>query len=193
VIQRYGSARVKRMLWNKEFASGRWDCLESTPGDCVYPFIERYSQSGAVLDLGCGSGSTGNELDYGAYTLYTGVDISDAAIDKSVARTRQNGRDGKNDYYQGDIFRYQPTRPYDVILFRDSLYYIPHSNVKSMLDRYAQHLTGHGVFIVRMASGGENYRTFVQIIERNFVVLEKVFFEKLDALVFVFRAEANHR
>lgn len=186
VLQSYGPARVKRALWNSEFKGGRWNCLESTPGDCIYTYIEKYAQSGSILDLGCGSGSTGNELSYDSYGKYTGVDISDAAVQKSIVRSQQNGRQVKNNYCQFDVFRYVPSQRYDVILFRDSLYYVPRGNVKSMLDRYSHYLTKRGVFVVRMANGNEKYRAFVETIELNYRVVEKAFVEEQDALVLVF-------
>lgn len=37
LLQAYGTPKIKSALWNAEFASGRWDCLERTAGDCVYP------------------------------------------------------------------------------------------------------------------------------------------------------------
>jgi predicted TPR repeat methyltransferase len=191
MLQTYGSASMKRALWNSEFERGRWNCLDSTPGDCVYQYLEKYAQSGSILDLGCGSGSTANELRYAAYSQYTGVDISDAAVQKSIARSRQNGREEKNQYCQFDVSRYVPSQPYDVILFRDSLYYIPKGSVTSMLNRYSTYLTQRGVFIVRIANGNESYAALVETIERNFHIVEKAFFEELDALVLVFRAGAQ--
>src|ERR1700674_5764890 len=80
LLQRYGTESMKRALWNSEFMGGRWNCLDDTSGDCVYPYVEKYARNGSILDLGCGSGNTGIELDVTAYQQYVGVDISDAAI-----------------------------------------------------------------------------------------------------------------
>jgi SAM-dependent methyltransferase len=172
VLQAYGPQNIKRRLWNTEFAGGRWDCLESTPGDCVYEYVERYANNGRILDLGCGSGSTGNELALNAYREYVGVDISDVAIAKAILRTDQNGRAGKNSYMQSDIFSYVPSGRFDVILFRDSIYYIPRPKIVGMLRRYARYLTGKGVFIVRLWDGGDDNR-LVDVIESSFETVEK--------------------
>src|SRR5688572_26259492 len=75
LLQSYGPASVRRRLWNTEFAGGRWDCLASTPGDSVYAYVEKYAANGRILDLGCGSGSTGNELTETAYREYVRRDI----------------------------------------------------------------------------------------------------------------------
>src|SRR5882672_10957138 len=149
LLQGYGTESLKRRLWNVEFARGRWDCLDRTPGDCVYPYVEKYAKKGSILDLGCGSGSTGNELDPTTYQDYTGVDISDVAIEKAKKKTEENSRGDRNGYFQSDLFSYVPTTRYDVILFRDSIYYVPLRNVIPMLSRYSNHLKESGVFIVR--------------------------------------------
>ena len=187
LVHSYGPTVLKRCLWNTEFANGRWDCLEATLGDCVYHYIEKYVRGGSILDLGCGSGSTGNEIDVKAYTHYTGVDISDVAIGKAREQSWKNNRLEKNCYSQGEIFTYVPSQLYDVILFRDSIYYVGERKIVKMLNRYSRYLTNNGVFIVRMWNGVERFRLFVEAIESNFFTLEKYVSRHPDAVVIVFR------
>lgn len=187
LLQAYGTRNLKRQLWNIEFAQGRWDCLDRTPGDCVYPYVEKFVNNGAILDLGCRSGSTGNELGATTYQHYTGVDISDVAIEKARKRTTENRRGDKNHYFQSDIFSYVPARQYHVILFRDSIYYVPRGKIKAMLDRYSKYLKECGVFIMRMYNGSDKYKAIVDTIESNFEVVEKYLSDQPKAIVIVFR------
>jgi 2-polyprenyl-6-hydroxyphenyl methylase/3-demethylubiquinone-9 3-methyltransferase len=150
VTQKWGSPAAKRELWNKEFAEGRWNNIEDTSGDIVYRFIEKYATNGAVLDLGCGSGNTACELNSTAYEEYLGVDISDVALEKAKARCKALNLDGKTAFAAGDIASFVPTKKYDVILFRESIYYVPKSRINSMLDRYLQFLRPEGVVIIRL-------------------------------------------
>jgi SAM-dependent methyltransferase len=192
LLQHYGTENVKKHLWNNEFSRGRWDCLDRTPGDYVYSYVEKYASNGSILDLGCGSGSTGNELDETSYRHYRGVDISDVAIEKARRRTEENHRVEKNRYCQADIFGYVPTQQYDVILFRDSIYYIPRGQIIAMLDRYSQFLKEGGVFIVRITNGSDDkFKTIVDTIESNFEVKEKYVFERPDAIIMIFRQAGN--
>ena len=149
IKQSWGSAEVKRSIWNKEFGEGRWDFIENTQGDQIYDFIAKHSGNGSILDLGCGSGNTGCELDSSAYADYTGVDISDNALAKAVSRSAEAGRTSKNRYFQGDIVSYVPDKNYDVILFRESIYYVPPYKIVPLLRRYAKSLNPTGVIIVR--------------------------------------------
>jgi SAM-dependent methyltransferase len=139
------------------------------------------------LDLGCGSGNTGTELSANAYRDYTGVDISDVAIETAKKRAQENGRSEKNRYIQWDISSYEPTQPFDVILFRDSIYYVAGSKLKGMLDRYSKCLKPGGVFIVRLWSGRGGYKGIVDFIEANFEVVEKTVSGPSDTVVLMFR------
>ena len=189
LLQAYGTPGMKKVLWNAEFSGGGWNCLDTTPGDCVYRYVEKYAANGSILDLGCGSGSTANELAAVSYQDYTGVDISDVAIAKAIKRTEENGRGYKNCFFQSDFFSYLPTKRYDVILFRDSIYYVPLGKIQSMLERYSKYISDTGVFIVRLWGGGGGHKdkTIVETIERNFTVVEKRLSDEPKAAVIVFR------
>jgi SAM-dependent methyltransferase len=178
---------MKRRLWNTEFSGGRWNCLEKSPDDCVYPFVEKYAKGGSILDLGCGSGNTGNELDATSYKHYTGIDISDVAIEAARKRSGETKRNEKNDYYQSDIVNYVPADRYEVILLRDSIYYLPGAQIVQVLNRYSSYLKEGGVFVVRMYNSSGKYKTIVDTIERHFCVLEKHFLDQSRALVLTFR------
>jgi len=186
-LQAYGTPKVKGRLWDAEFSGGRWDNLDTTPDDCVYRYVEKSANGGSILDLGCGSGSTANELDTNTYRDYTGVDISDAAISKARSRTEQNERAVKNRFFRSDVASYVPTQRFDVILFRDSIYYIPRANIKATLDRYSKYLKPCGVFIVRMWDGGGKHKAIADMIESNFNIVDKFFSEHPNAVVLVFQ------
>src|ERR1022692_3182217 len=97
----YGPQTLKKIVWNKEFAEGTWSFIDNTAGDCIYPFLEKYAQSGSILDLGCGPGNTANELDPKSYSTYLGVDISEEALAKAIRRTTSSGRPEKNRFETG--------------------------------------------------------------------------------------------
>ena len=185
-VQSWGSSSVKQALWNKEFAEGTWDHLAETPGDCVYRYIERYAQNGDILDLGCGSGNTGNEIASAAYRSYTGIDISDVAIKKAIRRSELSGRRAKNRYVQSDIATYVPQGTFSVILLRESLNYIPGRDVAGMLRRYRNYLQEHGTFIVRLYDR-HRHEAIHRLIRRNFRVIEEFLPEDAPTIVVVFR------
>src|SRR6266498_4746698 len=93
--QLWGTTAHKQQLWNSEFQQGRWDCIENTSDDPICECLAKYARGGSVLDLGCGSGNTGCELESSVYSAYTGVDISDVAIANASRRSAELGRAAK--------------------------------------------------------------------------------------------------
>lgn len=184
--QQWGSTKSRQSLWNTEYAGGRWAHCENTQGDCVYPYIHKYCHNGSILDLGCGSGNTANELDVDKYHDYTGVEISDVALEQARRRSEQANRVDKNQFVTSDITKFAPLKKYDAILFRDSIYYIPRPRIKATLDRYSQYLTEGGVFIVRL-NHRESYEKIVNIIENNYKILDKYSPDSTSPIVLVFR------
>jgi SAM-dependent methyltransferase len=179
-LKSYGPTDLKRVLWEKEFTSTKWDFIDNTEGDCVYPNLEKYCTRGSILDLGCGPGNTANELASTAYSKYVGVDISEAALEKGRKRTIAEGRIDKNFFVQGDFIRYEPDQKFDVILFRESIYHVPMREIKPTLDHYASYLNSDGVFIVRLGLSDSNNEkekprpaAMVRIMESEFEVVEK--------------------
>ena len=125
----YGPSGIKKKIWDSEFSGTKWDFINETASDCVYPFLKKYAQNGSILDLGCGPGNTANELANEAYQKYIGVDISEAALAKAVKRSEENGRAGKNSFVNSDFLNYEPNEEFDIVLFRESMYHIPFGQV----------------------------------------------------------------
>jgi SAM-dependent methyltransferase len=138
-----------------------------------------------MLDLGCGEGKTENELDQQAYKECIGVDISDVAIARAKAWSERTGRVDKNKFYCSDIARFVPSQEFGLILFRDSLYYVPLHRIKATLDRYLDFLKECGCFVVRLFDG-IRYAPLGEIIGANFSVQLKRFSEA-GAVVIVFQ------
>jgi 2-polyprenyl-3-methyl-5-hydroxy-6-metoxy-1,4-benzoquinol methylase len=186
--QKWGSSRLKRDMWDKEYESGRWKHCEVTPRAYVYTFVEKYCRGGSILDLGCGSGNTGNEIDVAKFDEYTGIDISTVAVQKALARSEECGRAAKNRYFQGDVESYDPRRKFDVILFRESIYYISYARIRPTLDRYHGNLSDNdGVFIVNLSRSTTNKcEKILSLLEASYSILEKSAPDH-DTYILVFR------
>ena len=182
----WGASWVKRILWNREFADGHWDFIETTHGDMIYPVLEKYCAGGGLLDLGCGAGNTVNEVGKEAFSHYTGVDISDVALAKAAERTRGQNREAKAEFRQNAIESFRVDRKFEVVLFRESLFYVPTNRVIGVLEQHVHHLTENGVFVVRMYDG-TRYDGMIQLIKERFDVLEFLEVPDSPAIIMVFR------
>jgi SAM-dependent methyltransferase len=195
----YGPSSLKRLLWDREYSADKWHFAYHSAGDCVYQHLEKHAAGGSILDLGCGMGNTATELAMNAYRDYTGVDISDACLKKAEGRTQQCGRSAKNRFVRGDFLSYVPTQPYDVILFRESMYHVPPKRIKSVLNHYAGYLKAGGVFIVRMGTLGPDEQPvprpvmMLNIIRSEFTVVEDCEHRSFGATVIVFRPKSAER
>jgi SAM-dependent methyltransferase len=177
----FGPQEIKQRVWDREYRKNMWQFRDHTPGDCVYPHLESHTRQGSILDLGCGSGNTATELSESAYDSYLGVDISQAALEKASTRTKECGREKKNRFARADFLEWQPpSGQFDVILFRESMYHVPLSKVKVLLDRYSDYLKDGGVFIVRVFAANKETAqmkhrptAMLRIIEDEFDVVEK--------------------
>lgn len=191
----YGPNALRRRVWDKEYRENKWHFADDTADDCVYAHLERFARGGKILDLGCGSGNTANEMANSSYSSYTGVDISEEALVKARRRTQANGRGAKNSFYCSDFTSYISSDRYDVILFRESMYHVPLSKVTVVIEKYAKNLKEEGVFIVRLFAASrktlkkKNRPTaMLQIMETNFEVVERrQYAEPGSPTVIVFR------
>jgi 2-polyprenyl-3-methyl-5-hydroxy-6-metoxy-1,4-benzoquinol methylase len=186
ILKKWSNTSVKSAIWDKEFASGQWASLDHTTEDIIYQYLDKYSNNGSILDLGCGAGNTGNELDEKTYHHYTGVDISKEATQKAIIRSKANHRNNKNEYFASDIQTYTPGKQYDIILFRESIFYVPVNKIKNMLDGYSPHLKENGNFIVRMCDRYK-YGRIVKLIRRHYTVIEEYLENQNRSIILVFR------
>jgi SAM-dependent methyltransferase len=195
----YGPSSIKRLLWDREYSTDKWNFAYHSMGDCVYQHLEKHAAGGSILDLGCGMGNTATELAMNAYRDYTGVDISDACLKKAEGRTQQSGRSAKNRFVRGDFLSYVPAQRYDVILFRESMYHVPPNRIKPVLNHYASYLKAGGVFVVRMGTLGPDGQRIprplmmLNIIRSEFDVVEDCDYEAFKSTVIVFRPKSAER
>jgi SAM-dependent methyltransferase len=175
LLGRYGPEAIRRWLWNREYASGRWNCLDSMPKDCVLPHLNAHARGGSILDIGCGPGAIGEAIDPTTYRHYLGVDISDVAIEKARAKNSRLN----NIYALGDMWRFNPPGTYDLIFFGDSLYNFSFPDEKKILARYSSYLNEGGVFVIRTWVGVDRTyainrtRAIIKLIESDYDVIEK--------------------
>jgi len=178
----YGPEAIKRRLWEKQYSGPKWLFRDHTSGDRLYLHLEKHARHGNILDLGCGSGNTAAELADSAYESYVGVDISETALEKARNRSRECGRENKNQFIRADFLTWKPvfSQKFDVILFRESMYFVPVQKIRDFLLHYAQYLREDGVFIVGLYLANKQTRrdkarptSMLRIMESEFDVVEK--------------------
>lgn len=172
ILKIWGKTSDKKELWDKEFRTGIWDYLGDTKEDLIYDYIGKYLASGSLLDLGCGPGNTCFDMEPDDFESYTGVDISQVAVEQAIGQAGKVNLTGKTEFVESDISEYTPSKKYNIILFRESLYYISTKMIPGLLQKYAPYLQENGVFITRIWNKNR-YPGLLASIRKNFNVKEE--------------------
>lgn len=129
----------------KRYATSRWNYLGDVSEMHRYSVIvgsASFFRPGApaVLDVGCGAGVLQQRMAYGRYV---GVDMNASAIVQAQARAT-----GEVQFLCAPVQDYVIPGEFDVIVFNESLYYMPEP--LAILQRHLGHLKPDGVVIICM-------------------------------------------
>jgi len=191
LLKRWGSTTVKQIIWDYENKTRKGflhEHVDEKYRSRINDWVERYCNGGNILDLGCSDAHIGYSLNPDLYTSYTGVDLSKISIEAAINRQKTTGgkRLDKNIHIVHDISNYPVKWKMNVILFKDSLYYIKKSDLLNVLKKYQLFLNSDGVFIVHM-DNIKRHEWIKKIIKENFTILEEN--SKLDptGVMLIFR------
>lgn len=176
---RFGPRLLRAYSFDEKYRSGDWNF--SSDNTELARLVEAYSNGGHVLVLGCGTCPIARELTPGSFASLLGVDLSSEAI----ARARQAAGETVR-FETGDMVQYRCTRRYDVILFSESLNYVPRYAREALLRRLASDLTVAGRIIVSI-SQPDRYASLLEMIRARFAVDESRPLESGGRWVMVFR------
>lgn len=176
---RFGSRSLRSWAYDRQTGKEGWNFLDKTHSREVVRTVEKYAKQGRVLDLGCGTGILAGLLSPGSFEYYRGVDASSQAI--ALARKRASE---KVNFELGDIQNYKCEDDFDLIVFEESLYYVPFFRYR-LLKRYARQLRPGGVFIVTVADPNR-FARMIGMIRRKFQVLEDRYFQNSKRFLLVF-------
>ena len=103
--------------------------------------IRLSTDRGKALDVGCGSGGRIITALLSAGFRVTGIDVSAAMIE--LARKQHPS----SNFVHGDICEWQPQEQYDVIIAWDSIFHVPYSAHRQVIEKLCGALTKDGVLL----------------------------------------------
>ncbi len=168
ILTRFGSPRLRSWAFDQKYSKCAWYRFDDTRSPVIVNSVERYARKGRVLDLGCGAGYLASHLNPDCFESYLGVDISSEAISKAQKRKTE-----KINFEVGDIQDYKCKEEYDLIVFEESLYYVPFFR-RRLLRRYARCLRPGGLFLVTVRDP-DRFRGMIRMIRKDFQVVEDRF------------------
>ncbi len=162
---------ISKKRWDREFAGGTWDYLDSSPIErarhaVIGMYCQTHKPAGAILDIGCGEGTLFDFLNNVQKSTYLGIDISSEAIAKA-----QKKRSGS--FVIGDALEFRAKKKYDVIVFNEVLYYL---DEMAVFEKYRHFLKRGGIVIVSL------YRTKHHQYDARVWRSAKKYFKAIDLL-----------
>ena len=146
--------------WNREYKNGYDKFLSKIDEKIRYQKLAEIinEENNSVLDLGCGTGVMETFLNL--KIKYTGVDISDVAI--NLATQNNSGK-----YLCADISSYHTDCTFDVVLFNEILYYL--NDPLGLLERFMKTVSNKGSIVCSLFhpfSDHEGYYLFEDLINQ---------------------------
>ena len=153
LIERFHHWR-RKMRWDKQYKSGRWDSLQSEKELSRYEkIIELMKTHGisnpSILDIGCGGGVLTMRMQDTPYSYFCGVDFSKVSIEKVKKYKYPN-----SDFEYADAIHYIPKQKFDIIIFNESFYYIHDKEKDKVMARMIDALTHQGILMTSIYRKG---------------------------------------
>jgi 2-polyprenyl-3-methyl-5-hydroxy-6-metoxy-1,4-benzoquinol methylase len=182
---RFGWQKLRGLAFDEKYRQGDWNFSTEGTGELA-AVIRHYLREGDLLIMGCGGASILKDLEASKLKSALGIDLSSEAI-------RLAGRfaSEKISFQLADMVTFQCPRPYDVILFSESLNYVPVASQESFLRRLAESLKPGGVFVVTIAQA-KRYADILEGIRKSFHVLEDRPFSGSSRQLIVFDLGDSH-
>ena len=161
----------QKYRFNQQYTNNRWDQLRDLAElgrySIIVGFSKYYAMGGTVLDLGCGEGILQEKYSPADYGHFTGVDFSEVAIEnvkkKNIANTT---------WLVGDLNKLTIEGTYDVIIYNESLNYLP--DPKQAVVKLFSNLAPDGVFIVSLVDKhGKEQTGLWQMLDSILAVQER--------------------
>ncbi len=181
---RFGPASIKARAFDEKYRSGVWNFSQDGPKELADAVV-RHAKHGDLLIMGCGSASILQNLAEANFSSVLGVDLSAEALE--LARHRAGP---KVTFEQRNMVTYQCNKTYNVILFSESINYVPNSERRRLLARLCTYLKPDGVIIVTIAQA-KRYESIIMMIRQHFEICEDRGFAGSERHLLVFRPLIN--
>jgi SAM-dependent methyltransferase len=158
---------LRRLVWNVEWAAGRWNSLDSANLLSV-EIARKYARNGRIIELGCGSGALAASIGDQFYKDYKGIDISDVAIKR--ARSRRLDR---CEFEVGPM-ESAHIEAADLIIIQEALYYLEPNQQMALLRKCLNGVAPDGAVYITVHDATQFVSLLGRVREAGFVIEERL-------------------
>lgn len=184
LVTRFGPRWLKALAFDEKYARGSWG-RHTEVGELVH-LVSRHLGQGDLLVMGCGGATILDGLDAPSLNSAVGIDLSPEAIRLAAARFTSP----KISFLVEDMEQFKCPRNYDVILFSESLYYVPETRRMALLRRLGSRLKAGGVLVCTLAEP-QRYQDLLGQIRQSFNVLTDRLLHGESRHVLIFMPQGN--
>lgn len=134
-----------RATWEQQYSNGDWDYLKSeqiSRYGVLCSYMKHIGRPISLLDVGCGEGLILRFCDRDWLLNYTGLDISQTALDRIKTRLPTDR------LICSPLEEFSTDQKFDVILFNEVLYYT--NDPERHLVKFHNYLKPGGFFLISM-------------------------------------------
>ena len=162
-VTRFGPAWLRGLAFDAKYQRGSWRFQEEVTGE-LSAVVRQYLKKGDLLVMGCGGASILAGLEADGLNSALGIDLSEEAI-----RLAKRYASEKVSFQRADMISFVCPKKYDVILFSESLNYVPHGSLDAFLERLVADLKPGGSIISTLAQP-KRYEEILKHIRQRFAV-----------------------
>jgi SAM-dependent methyltransferase len=167
---------LETLVWNAEWASGRWDYLDSMKQDSL-EIVRKYARNGRIVELGCGSGGLIDQVGVSYFSHYQGFDISRSAVRRARARNLERCE------FQVGKMQEAAFGVADLIIVQEALFYLEESEQHALINKCVGRLSPGGAFYVTVHDASQ-FAPLIAAVRQSGKVMEERFV-KADSNEFV--------
>jgi protein-L-isoaspartate O-methyltransferase len=179
---RLGWEELRSRSFDEKFRNGDWKFSDDGSGR-LEALVTEYARGGDVLIMGCGGAAILKELKLDAFSSILGIDISNEAIRLANRHAASNVS-----FQQADMVGFRSAKQFDLILFSESLNYVPFFKRRAFLKRLCDNLKPAGCILVTIAQA-KRYASILAMIRKDFKVIQDRKISGSERHLIVFHAD----
>lgn len=136
---------LEKLSWNLQYEAGLWS--KGQRSSITIDLVKNLCRGGHIVEFGCGEGDLIHLLPTGSYSYYTGIDISQIAIERAKLKASKCGI--KNyDFVNDNMAMWPGGKNISLILVEECIYYLKAEAMEEFIGRCLESINDDGAILI---------------------------------------------